>query len=237
MQPEDPKIHINDVESQKEIARVQRIALSTADALHGKISDVEMEGLKLAKTLGFDSMRAAQSYIDIVGEQMSYKELAGRIAGLQTELSKERKANQKLLAHVQVLMTERDALKAKLSDSTVLSPLNATRHSQSETLLQRRYDDLLAAKLSAEARYAVDYRKFKQQKTYMRSAEIQDMQAQLQADLPMLNKDEKIRRRNEIVALTERKIQELEAAEDSKEEILRDDSSASSPPSAVYITS
>ncbi|KAF7376418.1 SAE2 domain-containing protein [Mycena sanguinolenta] len=154
---------------------------------------------------------------------MSYKELLGRIAGFQTDLSKERKANKELLARVQGLTTERDALKTKVSDSAILSPLNATHHSKSEILLQRRYDDLLAAKLSAEARYEADYRKFRALKAYMDSAEIQDLEAQYKIDLPHLTKDEKTRRRGEILALFEKKAQDIEAGENSKEEIMLGD--------------
>jgi hypothetical protein len=97
------------------VKRLQRkldIAKDTVDSLNSKIRDTELEGLKLAKSLGFDTVYAAQSYIDIADEQVSYKELAGRIDGLQTDLSNERKDNQELRAQVLDLMTERDTLRA-----------------------------------------------------------------------------------------------------------------------------
>ncbi|KAJ6499001.1 hypothetical protein C8R45DRAFT_1093270 [Mycena sanguinolenta] len=229
MQSEDPETLAKDLESEHARLRGQLDRAWTAmNDLHGKITNVEKEGSRLANSLGFDSMSAAQSYIDVAGDKIPYKELLGRLAGFQTDLLKERKTKKELLAQVQGLTAERDALKAKVSDSAVLSPLNATHQSKSELLLQRRYDDLLAAKLSAEARYEADYRTFNAHKAYMRSAEIQILEAQYKADLSHLTKDEKTRRRNEIMALWEKKVQEIEAAENSKERI-RDENSASFP--------
>ncbi|KAF7361620.1 hypothetical protein MVEN_00505300 [Mycena venus] len=229
----DSPADLKAVDSQKEIARLQRrvdIAKDTINSLNSRLDDAEQQGLKLAKSLGFVNIHRAQSYIDNADEQTPYTEFIGRIESLQTDLSKERKDNEELRSQVQELLEERDALKAKVSDnSAALSALNATHHSTSQSYgvaqkqlqaLQRRYDELEAVKVSAEERYKSDYRKFDQMKAYMRSEEIQE----LRTGLDDITKDERRQRRAEITASYRRKYQELEAAEHSKEEIIQDQS-------------
>jgi Skp family chaperone for outer membrane proteins len=92
-------------------------------------------------------------------------------------------------------------------------------------VLQRRYDELQAVKLRAEEKYKADYRKFNTLKAYIRSEEIQDLEAQLKADYPQLTHDDRKRRRAEITVLVQKKMQEVEAAENSKEEMGWEDTS------------
>jgi hypothetical protein len=85
---------------------------------------------------------------------------------------------------------------------------------------------LLTVKLRGENKHKADCLKLVELKAYMRSDEIQDLQAQLAVDYPKLTKDERRRRRAEITALTERKVKEIDAAEKFTQEIARDDTSA-----------
>ncbi|KAJ6594227.1 hypothetical protein B0H19DRAFT_1094541 [Mycena capillaripes] len=217
------------LESQKEIARLQRrvdIAKGTVDSLNGKMCDLEQQGLRLAKSLGFDTVYAAQAFIDIADEQTPYKELAEQIESLQTKILQERKDSEMLRTQLQEMQSERDALKAAVDNSAMLSTINATNHTTSQRqfhALQRRYDELQAVKLRAEDRYKVDYRIFNKLKAYVLSEEIQDMETQLRIDAPQLTKDEKKRRRAEITALTQEKMKELEATENLKGKIPEDD--------------
>ncbi|KAJ7680643.1 DNA repair protein endonuclease SAE2/CtIP C-terminus-domain-containing protein [Mycena polygramma] len=186
----------NVAEAHKQIAHLQRrvdIAKGTVDALNGKICDLEQQGSRLAKSLGFETVYMAQAFIDIADEQTPYKELAERVEGL-------RKENEKLLDRIQDAQT---ALKAKIDSSAIL---------------QRRYDDLKAVKLRSEEKYKADYRKFNTLKAYILSPEIQDLETQLRIDYPKLTKEEKQGRRAELSALQKRKLQEVEAAENLKGE-------------------
>jgi hypothetical protein len=85
---------------------------------------------------------------------------------------------------------------------------------------------LLTVKLRGENKHKADCLKLDELKAYMRSDEIQDLQAQLAVDYPKLTKDERRRRRAEITALTDRKVKEIDAAEKFTQEIARDDTSA-----------
>ncbi|KAJ7718848.1 hypothetical protein B0H14DRAFT_2643180 [Mycena olivaceomarginata] len=60
--------------------------------------------------------RREYAYIDIADEHTTYVEFAGRIAGFQWDLSKERKDNEALRGQVPELLAEKDALKAQVSD-------------------------------------------------------------------------------------------------------------------------
>ncbi|KAJ6476047.1 DNA repair protein endonuclease SAE2/CtIP C-terminus-domain-containing protein [Mycena vitilis] len=186
----------NLVEAHKEIARLERkvdIAKGTVDALNGKICDLEQQGSRLAKSLGFETVYMAQAFIDIADEQTPYKELAERVEGL-------RKENEKILDRIQDAQT---ALKTQIDSSAIL---------------QRRYDDLKAVKLRSEEKYKGDYRKFNTLKAYILSPEIQDLETQLRIDYPKLTKEEKRGRRAELSALQQRKLQKVEAAENLKGE-------------------
>ncbi|KAF8139497.1 hypothetical protein K438DRAFT_1879854 [Mycena galopus ATCC 62051] len=149
--------------------------------------------------------------------------MAGRIEGLQTDLLKERNANQDLRAQLQELLAEKDSLKTKVSASA-LSPCNTTQHSKSHSerelkLLKRQYDDLLAAKLRAEEKHKADLRKLNTYKAYVRSGDFQQhMTAQSKAGL---TEEEKRQRGDEINDIYERKVKPEEV--DNSEETIRGD--------------
>ncbi|KAJ7747243.1 DNA repair protein endonuclease SAE2/CtIP C-terminus-domain-containing protein [Mycena metata] len=215
-------------ELEKDNARLQRrweLASGAVDDLNDLLSSAEKAASKLATSLGFATISAAQTCIDMTDEPMTYKAVVQRAESLQQDLLQERTENGKLLTQVQELQVERDALRAKVSESAVLSPVKATHRPSSQSddtlqrqlhALQRRYDELQTVKLRAEERYKVDYRKFRSLKVSMRSEEIQQLQFKYTADLPNLTIDEKTRRRHEINAMIQSKAMELEASESTK---------------------
>ncbi|KAJ7045824.1 DNA repair protein endonuclease SAE2/CtIP C-terminus-domain-containing protein [Mycena alexandri] len=223
-----PKIR-DESQKDRDIARLQRrweLANHAVDDLNGQLSAAEKVASKLASSLGFATVYAAQTCIDMADEPMTYKEVVQRAEGLRKDLLQERTENEKLRAQVQELQVERDTLRVKISESAVLSPIKATHRSSSQLdgalqrqlhALQRRYDELQAVKLRAEERYKADYRQFRSVKVSMRSEEIQQMEDQYMADRPNLTNDERKRRRREINTVIVRKVLELEASENTKE--------------------
>lgn len=223
------------------------------EQLTRRICDLEEQGLSLAKSPGFETIYTAQAFINFADDPTPYKQLAERVEGLQNDLSRERKDNDKLRAEVEELRAERNVLRAKIGisesryinlrtttprtdhlDSPLLSTLNATHHSpakwEAATLrqlhdLQRRYDELQTVKQRADDRYKAGYRKFEALKAYLRSEKIQEMEERLRDESPNLTKDQRKSRRAEINSLKENKIEELEAAE-QQDEINGDDTSA-----------
>ncbi|KAJ7091097.1 DNA repair protein endonuclease SAE2/CtIP C-terminus-domain-containing protein [Mycena epipterygia] len=150
----------------EEIARLERkvgIALDTVDGLNHKICDLEKQDQKLAKSLGFETVYAAQAFIDLADDWAPYKDLAERIEKLQTELLLERKDNEKMRAELRGLQLERDALRAKIG-------------AFENRYLQRRYDEMKVVKERAEDKYKADYRKMNANKVYLRSEEVQEME-------------------------------------------------------------
>jgi hypothetical protein len=77
--------------------------------------------------------------------------------------------------------------------------------------LQRHYDELKLVKERSDARYKADLRKFNTVKAYLRSEKIQEMEDQLKQDYATLHPNERKRRRAEITAVKEKKIEELNA--------------------------
>ncbi|KAJ7141512.1 DNA repair protein endonuclease SAE2/CtIP C-terminus-domain-containing protein [Mycena epipterygia] len=219
----------------EEIARLERkvgIAIDTVDGLNHKICDLEKQGQRLAKSLGFETVYAAQAFIDLADDWAPYKDLAERIEKLQTDLSLERKDNEKMRAELRGLQVERDALKAKIgafensptlsaftpthqsppkSDSATQKQLNDLQRRHNE--LQRRYDEMKVVKERAEDKYKADYRKMNATKVYLRSEEVQEMEDQLKEDYPTLSTSERKRRRAEIISIKEKKIAEFDKAD------------------------
>ncbi|KAJ7772658.1 hypothetical protein DFH07DRAFT_953118 [Mycena maculata] len=202
--------------------------------LSRKICDLEAQSLKLSKALGFPAVSLADAFINLEEPMMPYKELVERIEGLQTD-------NERQRTEIHELRIERDTLRAKIDaseSSPVLSAHNTPSKSDGATLrqlrdLQRRYDELQAVKQRADDKYKAGYRKFEAFKVHLRSARMQEIEDCFKADSPMLTTDERKTRRAEINSIKEKKIEELEAAE--QEEIDGDDTSALSVPSRMVI--
>ncbi|KAJ7085856.1 DNA repair protein endonuclease SAE2/CtIP C-terminus-domain-containing protein [Mycena crocata] len=192
----------------QEIARLERELDNAKDTVHQqnvRISDLEK---KLAETLGFETVSAAEAFIKI-DEPIPYKELT-------VELSRERAENERLRAQVQELLMDRDTLRAKIDSSALLNIRNATPSRSAEKqlqALQHRYDELRAVKQRAEDKYKAQYRKFAAHKTCLGNIEIQELEDQLHHDLPKLTKDERRRRREELTTIKLQKIEEFIAAD------------------------
>ncbi|KAJ7497593.1 hypothetical protein FB451DRAFT_1212053 [Mycena latifolia] len=225
-----PDLRIRDKASpETEVARLEgkvSIAKRTIHDLNAKIYELEKQGLKLANSLGFDTMHAAQAFIDLADDRTPYKELAERVERLQAD-------HENTSAELQELRIERDALRANINASgrsRLLFTRHVTHDLPSESTgsiqkklddiqrrysdLERRYDEMKIVKERSEARYKADYLKMESLKAYLRSEEIQEMEAQLKQDFATLSTTERRRRRAEITALKETKIAELEAGEE-----------------------
>ncbi|KAJ6587206.1 hypothetical protein DFH09DRAFT_1142886 [Mycena vulgaris] len=229
MQSESEDLRIPDKAiHDKEIARLQAkvsIARRTIDDLNAKICDLEKQGVKLANSLGFATVYSAQSFVDIADDRTPYKELSERIERLQAD-------HDSMRTELQELRIERDVLRANINApgrSPILFTRNATHHLLSKSAdaaqkqfgdlqrrydnLQRNYDQMKVVKERSEARYKADYHKIKAAIAFFRSEEIQGMEDQLRHDFATLSANERKSRRAEIIAMKEKKIAELDAAE------------------------
>lgn len=97
----------------KEIARLEgrlSIAKRSVDDLHARLRDLDKQGTTLAKSLGFETLYEAQTYIDITDDPTPYKELTERLERLRAD-------HENMRAEVQDLQIERNILRAKINIS------------------------------------------------------------------------------------------------------------------------
>ncbi|KAJ7629885.1 hypothetical protein B0H17DRAFT_1109384 [Mycena rosella] len=202
-------------DNEKEIARLEAkfsAAKRTVDQLNTKLSNSEKEGVRLANSLGFETVSMAQSFIDLADNATPYRELV--------------EAHENARIKLQELKIERDGLRAYMnaserSNSTHHLPSNSAGATQKQLDdlqrrfgdLERRYDQLKDVKERSDVRHAVDYRKMKALKDFLRSDAIQRLEDQLKHDYATISQPERTRRKAEIAAIKERKMAEFDLAE------------------------
>lgn len=209
-----PEIRMRDNTSMERAKR-------TIDDLSASIYALQKQGTKLANSLGFETVHAAQAFIDIANDPTPYKQLAERLERLQLD-------HRNTSAEIQELKMERDALRANLSASgrsSILFTGSATHDSASTSAgavhkqlkelqrryadLERRYDEMRVVKERSDAKYKADYSKFKALVAFFRSEEVQAIEAQLKQDYPTLSNTERKRRRAEVAIMKEAKVAAL----------------------------